>query len=490
LDKDFIRRFIKDTALTSIGTGTCVVLQFLSVILLSRYLSKEGLGLYFLVLAITHVLTVLSGLGLDITQVRILSMTEEREKVPHYGRIVFSRTFMPGALGILLAVWGEGLFNRINPHLADYLMLIIGIFVLGNLRNLFYHTIQGFRLFTHFAVIQSSTALVRLLLIIILIFAGNVTVGNVLWIELAVPGIGMLATWLFIPFRRLSYGLRGKTEWAGLFRFSTPIYMNNILTVIIDRANVLLMGILMSLQGVAIYEVAAKIHEGLMRIFRGFIVVYFPNISMLLSGPGKKEAENLLNQSMGLLSAGAGFMIFCIFLFRKDIMVLMFSETYITAAMPMFLMMIDFYLRAMSNILGYSVVSAGYSTVPVMANVISSTVLVTGSILLIPRLGVYGAIISLFLMNITTQVVYSLVLTRAGIGVKVLDYLKPLLLVLAAAGAYLYIDREELLFRGLFLVLYSGLSWILIEHWRLLVRSVSDWSLKFIGFRKIREAEA
>jgi len=254
--------------------------------------------------------------------------------------------------------------------------------------------------------------------------------------------------------------------------------------VIIERTNVLLMGILLNLQEVAIYEVAGKISEGFLRIFRAFIVVYFPNLSKLFATYNREDAKTFLNQTLGFLSAGISFLVFGVFLFRKPIIVLMFSEAYVNAALPLSLMMFNFHLRAMSNILGYSIVSAGQSSIPVRANIVASAVLVVGSLLLIPRFGVIGAIISSFFMNITTQIVYIYFLGKAMLKVNVFDYVKPMMCVVFLCGLYLFVGWDEPALRALFFILYIGLSWLYVHHWQILVKNVLNESFQIIGVRR------
>ena len=477
MEKTFIRRFIKDTALTSLGTSASVVLQFISIIALTRYLPKEALGLYFLVLAAVHILAVIAGLGLDLTQVRILSMNDGK-KAAAWGPIAFSRIIATGMIGAALLFWGGIVFPIIDARIADYQLLVAGIFIMTSLRNLFYHTLQGFRLFGHFAWIQSSSALFRLLLIIGLIVTDNATLASVLFIEMVVPAGAVLAMLPCIPFGRLSMRINSRYQWASLFRFSTPIYLNNMLTVIMDRANVMLMGILLNLQSVAIYEVAGKLSEGFVRIFRAFIVVYFPNLSRLFATVEKKDAETLLNQSLGILSAGISLLVLGIFLFRETIVVFLFSHEYRDAALPLFLMVVNFHLQAMSNILGYSVVSAGYSSVPVKVNTLSSMMLVGGGVLLIPVFGVIGAIMALFAMNLTSQGLYVYFLIKAKINIRVLDYAKPLLIVAMVCGLNYYLDKDGTFFQAGFILLYAGLSWLFVSQWKVLAKGLLNMVLQ------------
>ncbi len=161
---------------------------------------------------------------------------------------------------------------------------------------------------------------------------------------------------------------------------------------------------------VAAFEVALKIPDGFMRLFSSLIVVYFPSLSSLFAKGNRDDAHRMMNSFLVLLSTGIVFLVLVAFLFANEIVLASFSREYLEVSLAFAFLMLNFYLRAISNILGYSLVAAGNSSAPVKANIAASTVNIVGSLIMIRMFGYIGAVYSLLLMNITSQIIYKLLL--------------------------------------------------------------------------------
>lgn len=53
MDKSFKRDFIKGSAAASMGTVVAMVFQFLSIVIITRYVTKEEFGIYVLIIVIS-----------------------------------------------------------------------------------------------------------------------------------------------------------------------------------------------------------------------------------------------------------------------------------------------------------------------------------------------------------------------------------------------------------------------------------------------------
>jgi O-antigen/teichoic acid export membrane protein len=97
---------------------------------------------------------------------------------------------------------------------------------------------------------------------------------------------------------------------------------------------------------------------------------------------------------------------------------------------------------------------------------VASAVNIIGSLIMIQQFGYIGAVYSLLLMNITTQVIYSVLLKRAELAPNLFDYFKPFFLFIVAVGAYWIIGADSFLLALLLIGLYIGASWMLIKEIR------------------------
>ena len=67
MDKGFISNLLKGLVSTSFGSMVTIVFHFVSIMLMTRYVPKEVVGMYFLALAVVQVLKIIGRLGLDLT---------------------------------------------------------------------------------------------------------------------------------------------------------------------------------------------------------------------------------------------------------------------------------------------------------------------------------------------------------------------------------------------------------------------------------------
>lgn len=465
MDNRFKMSFFKGSVAASVGTVSSIFFHFIRVMLMTRCLPKNEFGLYVLILVIVHSFTILGGLGLDLTLVKFIAgETEEEEEHSAFWPIVIIRILFLVFLGLTVLFVGHHLSTFVDKRVADYLLLIPVMFFAASFRDLFYSTLQGLQQFTKYATVQILSAMARFLLIVVFIELGLLSVRILIYIEIFVPLCSIAAQLLLIPFKLIPDFRLSVDRFTRIIRFGIPLYLNSILTLIVDRANIFIIGAFLTLENIAIYDVADKVPQGFTRLFRSFILVYFPNLSKLFSDGNREDALKIINRSLIIISFGISFTVFSSFLFRSEIIILLFSESYLSASLALPLLMLNFCLRAISNTMGYSLVSAGYSSVPVKVNTFSSVTLIIGSLVAIPVLGIMGAIYSLLLMNTVSQSIYYFYLSKAGIKVKPLKYLKPLFLMIILAGAYYLLGIEIIIFKLIFLLSYVYLCRLIIDE--------------------------
>ena len=100
---------------------------------------------------------------------------------------------------------------------------------------------------------------------------------------------------------------------------------------------------------------------------------------------------------------------------------------------------------------------------------------------MIPIFGYIGAVYSLLLMNITSQIIYQLLLRRVKFAPNQLAYLTPLILLVVAISIYLLLETDSNLLKLLLVGLYIGACWILIKE----IRETSHLALKNISRSRV-----
>lgn len=475
MDKKFKSDFLKGSAAASIGTIVSMSFHFVSFMILTRILPKEELGIFVLILALIQLFSLLSGLGLEITVVKFIS-GEDKQKKEVLLPVIVLKTLLLIIFALAFYIGGSFTINLFGQEIADYFILIPFIFIAAGLRDLFYNVLQGLNYFKKYAISQSATAAIRLLLIGLFIYLDELTIANLIYIELYTTVGAVLLQLFLIPFKNL-ITFPGIEVYIRLLKFSIPLYMNNVLTFVYDRVNIFIIGAYLNTASIALYDVASRIPEALKRIYQSFIVVYFPNLSKLFAKDNKEGAVQLINKSL-LFSSFALTMITLIsFFFAEEIVTLIFSETYRESGFAFALLVVNFYMRALSNLLGYSLVSAGFSSVPVKVNILSSIISVAGSILLIPVVGYIGAVYSLLLMNAVSLYLFSYHLHKRDIAHSK-ESAKSFVILAGVLGIYFLIQSDDLLIKLLLTAIF------LFFHW-LWFTDVKDWIRFLTKYLKI-----
>jgi O-antigen/teichoic acid export membrane protein len=468
MDKKFISDFLKGSAASSIGSLVSMVFHFVSIMLLTRHLSKDELGLYVLIIVTAFLFNLFAGFGLEITLTKYIASEEKEKRGEILSTILLARTFPLIVSLFLFILLGDVVAGYIEPRIAEYLTLIPLLILIANYRDLFNNLMQGLKIFRNYAVVQISSAIIRVGLIITAIAFQQLSIDFLILIEISSTGAALLMQLIVIPFRSFFSFRPNLKLLKPIIQFTLPLYLNNLLTFVYDRINIFIISIYLTAEHVASYDVAEKIPDALKKIFYSFIIVYFPNIANLFAEKKTADAEKLLNRSMTTVSVVISFLVFVSFLFNTEIVELLFSKTYLPAAFAFSLLMLNFYLRALSNILGYSLVSAGYSSTSIKTNLVSSAVSITSSLLMVPKFGFIGAVYGLLAMNTVSQIIYSLYLKKYLFKPNYREYLKPLVLILPVLFIHYTLEIESLLLKLILIFTYLMIGWFFIKEFRYL----------------------
>lgn len=428
MDKKVIQNIIKGTSATTLGTISSMGLNFVSLFFITRHLPVSDFGIYALVIAISGLLNLISGLGLEISVVKYISEGSDLRNKILKPALVLKTT------GIVIISLLFLLFYKFYPtgginNVWDFNLFILALFIIGTFREFFYRVLQGLNRFVSYTSVQISSAVTRILLLFILIYFNNLTLLNLLYVEIVTASMAVTIQCILIPFRKYWEG-HIKDSYRQILKFSAPLYANNIITFAYERVGLFTIGIFLTASSVAIFDLSTRLPNAFQSLVTSFTIVFFPNIAHLFTLPDKKDAEKLINNSLYVITLVLTFIISIVFLWRNELIILFFSEKYIEAALPMALMMLAILLRCQSNILGLSIVSAGYSKIPMKVNFVSMTVGILSNILLVWQFGYMGAVFAAIILNLVSFLQYHFYIKKLKL-VEITDsYLKPVIILL------------------------------------------------------------
>ncbi|RPI65565.1 MAG: hypothetical protein EHM47_18645, partial [Ignavibacteriales bacterium] len=204
---------------------------------------------------------------------------------------------------------------------------------------------------------------------------------------------------------------------------------------------------------------------------------FFPSQSRLFGEGNKSGAAALMNKSLNFFSIITIFGILISFLFREEIIVLLFSSAYIESSLPFALLMLNLYLRILSNIMGYSLVASGNSSAPVKVNSITSAVNIALSMVFIPTYGFIGAVYSLLVMNVLSQVIYHFYIVKSQISQDGINYLRPLVILIVLLIPY-YLFMDMIIVKLSIIAAYFIISWFYVDEFRNLAAGIAGYISK------------
>ncbi|GAB4294746.1 MAG: flippase [Ignavibacteriaceae bacterium] len=466
MDKEIKKNILKGSAATSIGTVSGMVFQFIAIMLMTRFVTKEDFGLYALIMVVVNLFNLLGGLGLELTMVKWISSHNKSEQEQILLPVLILRGSASLITSVIFILFAKYILHFFDDRLIIFLFYIPVIFILSNFRDLFYNLLQGLNQFKHYSIVNVVSSVFRVVAILPFLYFYKLNLEILLIIEILVTLQPLVHQIFIIPFRKLIRNKPSKEIFKKVIKFSIPLYLNNLVVFISGRMNIFLIGLYLSAESIANFDVATKVPVALKKIFQSFIIVYFPNLSRLFSAGEKTTAKNFISKSLSIFSIITIFGVTISFLFREELTVLLFSDQYREIAFAFAMLILNFYFRGVSDLIGYSFVPAGYSSVSVKVNTIATLVSIGGSIILIPIYGFMGAVYSLLAMNIISIIVFYLFALHYRINPKAFVFLTPLMIAGIILIVYFLIGEETLVIKISILMITFIILWFVLDDLR------------------------
>jgi O-antigen/teichoic acid export membrane protein len=479
MDKSFKRDFIKGSVAASIGTIVAMVFQFLSIVIITRHITKEEFGIYVLIIVISTFLDSVSGLALEQSLVKFISSADDLEKKSTFIPILIIRIILIVTAVILVVLFGNLLMPLFNFSATEFLYVIIILFILSSFRGLFYNLLQGMNLFKKYASVQTITSIVRVALLLIIVYFHFLTLRNVLLVEIVAVTFTVLLQMVLIPYKEVFHWNVNFNNIKKILNFSIPLYFSGISYFIQTQVNVFIISAYLNPVSIANYDVAGKIPQASAKGFQSFIIVFFPNLSRLLSLGERDSAIILINKSLLTFSIIINLLLLISFLFNNEIILLLFSDKYLDSSLAFSLMMVAFYLTAMSNIMGYSLVSAGLPSITLKVNIAAGAINLIGAFLMVPLWGFMGAVYSILLTGLASLLFHYLYLTKYDMQIELVNFIKPTLITILSLLLYYLLIPDNLIFKNILLIIYFISIYFLIPEAKVIFNQIVKHLFKF-----------
>ena len=451
--------------------------------ILTRVVSKDELGLYLLIMVIVNMFNLLGGLGVRITMVKFIASEKIEERQDVLLPVLLLRAIGAIIFSIIFIITAKFILHYFDERIYQYTLYLLGIFILASFRDLFYSLMQGLYQFKQYSIVNVVSSVFRVVLVLIFISLTKLDIKILLIIEILATLQPLIHQVFVIPFSKYIKVKPTPDTYKRIIKFSIPLYLNNLLVFLNGQAHVFIIGLYLNPASIANFSVASKVPVALIKIFRSFIVVYFPNLAKLFSAGDKKTALNLIEKSLGVFSILTTIMVIFAFFFRNELTVLLFSSKYEEISLAFALLILRFFVRGISALIGYSFVPAGYPSVPTKINSIASFISICLSFLMVPVYGYMGAVYALLILNIISSALYILASHKYEINPRIKSFLKPTILFLAIPVSFLFTGEISFWVNLILFIICLVIGWIISDDFK----SVMKFVFSFLRERTLQK---
>ena len=416
--------------------------MFFGFIVVIRYVPKEDLGIFVIVLLISNIFFIINNVFLaDLATAKIISSIKESKKV----QIAKSAIFFKFLFSILICP----IFYLSYPLLSSALgiehsiipvIFVLILFIFTTVEALLLCVLQGFHQYKKIALMQSFIGLIKFVCICILVAWLNYGIMGVVYSYIISSSISVFFMLNFLPFKGL-WDFNFKT-YKMLFRFGLPLAMNDWLSFIYTRIDRAMISTMMNPSSVAVFVTASQIPQNIREVYNSFYYVFFPNVSDLYAKKKYQEVEQIINNSIRLITFIVCFVSYIIYVFQVEITTLLFSEQYRESAPVLAILSFAVCVALPSNIIGSSLVAFGQSDKPVKINLLDTFSNVLGNLILIPIFGLLGAAVATLFSRCITNPLNLYFLNKTGIKIEIMHYIKPLLICFSSVLICFFINPQ------------------------------------------------
>lgn len=381
-----------------LGTANCVSLGLtaLMIMIAARLTSREQLGQYYFVIAVTSVLQILGAFGLPNAATHFVTKLTDGEKHCATNYLLSIRLISSFLLAVVVFCFGYLLCSIIGGETTPLVMYWVPPLLVTILN---YQVVIGlaaaYKRFRHMSAAIVLIAAIRVTCSFAMLLRGFGSTA--LLTAFAVSQVcGYLVLLWALPLSKTI--ILRMPAIQGLFRFSAWDYAKSVLSVVSYRVADMVTMTLLGPATLAVYSTGQQIPDILMRMFdstRPAILGYASGTS--LSG---EKLQRVFKNFFGILSLAALLLI----LLSREIVPLLYTEKYASSVPIMQLLCVAATLGLTAYFLSLVMLGGGRSDRAFFVVIPQSVVMLFSLIAFIPLYAHVGAAISVVLMQGTGAV--------------------------------------------------------------------------------------
>ncbi len=392
------------------GNLTAIALAFLATIIIARFITQSEYGMYLALFSWSTLVAELSDFGINTSLSIFFPKLIKEKKIAQVQRIyqvAFSLELISGSAVMLISFLLLPLINRTIFISTPKILLIVTVvetfFV--QLTTFAIMTQAAYQKFKEFAFVSVFFGVCRLVLLLGLWYWQQVTVLNILLIQLISSVLNVLFAQKYQKFP-LNFSHVNLKNIKSIFRYSGFMGITKLLSALANRLDLLMLLPLAGATITGVYGAASRISQIYPFLLTGFGQVLAPKMAAYEG----RDALPFLRKSLLVVMLFLGTMLI-FYLFAPWIILFLFDSTYLES-IPVFkgllLAMTGYVLSVpFMTLLVYTYKKPQIMTLLVLVQLI---IIGTGNLYFIPKYGSLGPTYSLAMAN-TTLFVLSVITT-------------------------------------------------------------------------------
>ena len=408
--------------------GVGLSLAFASSVLVARLLGPHGLGQYSYVLAIVAVLSVLATFGLPTVVARLLASYQAKEEWGQARGLLRLSNLLVGATGVFLGlclvaagiVWGGGSQRWLYLSAAP----LVAILAWTNLRQ---RALQGLH---RPVAAQLPEQLIKHSVFLV--------VGGALWVsgyQFIMQSDGVMAIWLLAGLASLLFGAallrwfsppvlreaESRYEPEVWFAIALPIFIADVLGVVLGNSDTIILGWLRSPDEVGLYQVALRLSGLMLVLLAASNWVLAPWFSRFHVTGEKDRLQSVITRTTRAIFAATLVLYLIVVLWGEALLGIFFGEKFIESYPILLILGVGQLVNVASGPVVSLLAMTGGQVLLAWSVAAIAILNIILCMLLVPKFGVIGAAISIAASTSVYNVLLAVsVKRRSGVAATIL----------------------------------------------------------------------
>lgn len=475
---DYVVTAAKGSGIMTVGKLVEYAGRFVIAFLLARVLGAEQFGVYSLALSAAAIVSTISLIGMDDAVLRNIAVhASQKDEESLWGTLQLTAAFttsMSIIMGVVLYYLSEPIAEVIfsEPLLAPMLRLVALIIPILTLSEMLIFATRGFKRMDYGVIARDFIQLpIRFILLVILTlinlnaFTAMITFGVA----------DLTASIVLVYFLNKEFPLKrpiksAKRDVRGLLNFSLPFWFSDILNTVRNNIQVMMLGSLSTIASAGIFTIVNRVNLLSIITYRSVQTSIRPIIAELQAKDKWKDVGRLYQTSTRWALLVNIPMTLIIILFSEEIL-LIFGESFVEGGVALVILAAAEFIKVLTGMSGTIIDMSGLNRLKMVNTTIQVVLAVGLNVYLIPRWGLMGAAVAVF---VSIAIMNVLRMVQVYVIYRLLPFnrmlLKPFIAGFGALSAVLLLDQiltieqnilSLMIGLALVIIVYSGILQIL-----------------------------